>query len=347
MAIFVREINQADFQAWDEYVRHHSDGTFCHLSGWKTVVEVGAGHRCPYLIAEEDGKVVGILPLTLRKSYLFGAALISSMFAVYGGVLASDERTHRALENAAWEMGQELGLRSVSYKTIIARHKEMEGWSVEQNVAATFHKKLGGDADAILLGIPRKQRAVVRKSLQNGLTCSWERDLKAFYSLYAESVRNLGTPVFPRKLFSTLLDVFGDDVEVQIIRSPSGEAIASLMSFYFNNNVLPYYAGGKSAARTFGAHDFMYYQLMVRAVEKGKRVFDFGRSKVGSGPYKFKKNWGFDPIPLEYEYQVMEGCQLADLSPTNKKFELMVQIWKKLPLGVANILGPSIARHLG
>ncbi len=347
MAISVREISQVDFVLWDDYVREHSEGTFCHLSGWKTVVETGAGHQCPYLMAEEDGNVIGVLPLTYRKSYLFGKALISSMFAVYGGALASSESAYSALEGAAWEKGQELGLTSVSYKTPKSRHKDASGWMVEQERAATFRKNLALGADAILLDIPRKQRAVVRKSLQNGLICEWGGDLKTFYSLYAESVRNLGTPVFPEKLFATFLDVFGDAVEVQIVRAPTGEPIASLLSFYYKNQVLPYYAGGNALARTFGAHDFMYYHLMVRAVEKGKQVFDFGRSKIGSGPYKFKKNWGFDPIALEYECQILEGCQPQDLSPTSKKFELMVKVWKKLPLGVANILGPPIARHLG
>ncbi len=345
--VMVRQACEADFSSWDDYVRSNPEGTFCHLAGWKKVIERGAGQECPYLIAECENTIVGVLPLSFRKSMLFGNALISSMFAVYGGVVASTAEASEALEVYAWEMAQSWRLNTVSYKSTNAQHKEQEGWAVELDSAATFRKPLQLDEESILLDIPRKQRAVVRKSLNNGLSCTWEKDLDTFYQLYAVSVRNLGTPVFPKKLFASFLQEFGNDVEVQIIYSPEGKPLASLMSFYFKDQVLPYYAGGTVDARIYGAHDYMYYQLMVRAARKGKKVFDFGRSKVGTGPYKFKKNWGFEPLPLEYQHQLAAGMEAPNLSPSNRKFELMVKVWKKLPLGIANVIGPPIARHLG
>lgn len=347
MAITVRKIGASDFEAWDRYVFAHEAGTFCHLAGWKSVVEQGAQQDCPYLVAEQDGDVVGVLPLTLRRSRLFGDALISSMFAVYGGALATNDKAYEALDAAAWRIAQGAGLQTISYKTVNARHKGEAGWSVDATTAATFKKPLKKTADEILVDIPRKQRAVVRKSLQNGLVCRWEKDLETFYALYAVSVRNLGTPVFPKAMFQAFLTVFEDLVEIQNIYAPSGKPVASLMSFYHGDEVLPYYAGGDVDARQYGAHDFMYYQLMLRAAKKGKKVFDFGRSKTGSGPYKFKKNWGFEPTPLEYEYRLENNAAVPDLSPTNRKFELMVKMWKRLPLKLANTIGPPIARHLG
>ncbi|MBV1901597.1 MAG: FemAB family PEP-CTERM system-associated protein [Kordiimonadaceae bacterium] len=347
MPIKVCEVGKSDYAAWDIYVRAHIEGTFCHLSGWKTVVERGAGHSCPFFVAKEGDKIVGVLPLTFRKSRLFGNALISSMFAVYGGVLADSSEAHTLLEEAAWHYAQSNGLDIVSYRTIKSGHAEDIGWAVDTDSAATFIKPLKETPEDILLDIPRKQRAVVRKTLKNGLQSVWGTDVGAFYKLYAESVRNLGTPVFPKRLFEELLAVFGDAVEIQLVKTEEGHPIASLMSFYFKDTVLPYYAGGSPLARKFGAHDFMYYDLMLRAAEKGKTVFDFGRSKSGSGPYKFKKNWGFEPLPLEYQHQVAPGAAIANLSPTNKKFSLMVDVWKKLPLPLANLLGPPIARHLG
>jgi len=347
MVVAVRRMGTADKARWDNYVAAHSHGTFCHRAGWEAVIEKGAKQTCHYLLAEQGGAIVGILPLSERRSFLFGNALVSTMFAVYGGPLVSNAGAAEALDNAAWEIAQSNGVGSLEYRTISAAQENNADWHTEQNVAATFRKPLKQSEEEILLDIPRKQRAVVRKSLKNGLKCSWDKDINTFYALYAESVRNLGTPVFPKRLFSAFVEEFGEDVEVQVIYTPDGVAVASLMSFYYQEWVLPYYAGGIPDARKYGAHDFMYYQLMVRAAGKGKTGFDFGRSKSGSGPYKFKKNWGFNPIPLEYQTRLAPGAEKPDLNPASAKFELMVKLWKKLPLPVANLIGPCIARHLG
>lgn len=347
MTITVREYVETDKERWDSYVAGHPEGTFCHRAGWQYVVQNGAGHQACFLVAEEEGKLCGVLPLTIRRSFLFGKAALSTMFGVYGGALADDETAYSALDEAAWQRLTELGVDTLEYRSMRARHRDTEDWMVDDTSAATFQRPLSDKEDQILLDIPRKQRAVVRKSLKNGLVCSWDKDLETFYALYAESVRNLGTPVFPKKLFESFLEEFPDETEIQIILNPDGKPVASLMSFYHGETVLPYYAGGSPDARRYGAHDFMYYQLMLRAAAKGIKVFDFGRSKVGTGPYKFKKNWGFSPTELQYETRVRAGCKKPDLSPTNKKFELMVKVWKKLPLPVANMFGPSIARHLG
>jgi len=347
MTITVRQMTESDKEAWDTYVFKHHQGTFCHRAGWKQVISQGAKQKCPYLLAEDAGKIVGVLPLVQRKSLLFGNASISSMFAVYGGPLADTDEVYNKLDAAAWGLTETARAGSMEYRSIKARHNDNSQWVIEKDVAATFHKLLKSGEDEILLDIPRKQRAVVRKGLKAGLTCCWDKDVDTFYALYAESVRNLGTPVFPKPLFQEFVHEFADDVEIQVIRTPNGEAVASLMSFYHGDWVLPYYAGGSPAARKYAAHDYMYFQLMIRAAEQGKTMFDFGRSKIGTGPYNFKKNWGFAPIPLEYETRLAPGVEKPELNPTNKKFELMVKLWKKLPLSVATLLGPSISRHLG
>lgn len=345
MAVQVRDYRPSDKNAWDDFVRAHPEGSFFHLSSWKQVIEQGAGNKCLYLVAEEDGQLVGILPVTIRNSLLFGKALISNMFAVYGGVLANSGHVYDVLEQAAWEKGKAPSFESRDIKN----RTEAVGrnWSIPEPKSATFIRELNGGPEELLLAIPRKQRAVVRKSLKNGLTCSWDKDLDSFFRLYAESVRNLGTPVFPKKYFASLLTEFSDDIDIQIIRTEEGKSIASLMSFYYGDTVLPYYAGGIPEARKYGAHDFMYYQLMIKASEKGCKRYDFGRSKIDSGPYKFKKNWGCEPTPLYYRTRVAEGHKASDINPTNKKYELMVSLWKKLPLPVANIVGPFLSRHLG
>jgi FemAB-related protein (PEP-CTERM system-associated) len=193
--------------------------------------------------------------------------------------------------------------------------------------------------------IPRKQRAEVRRSLEFGLE-TWIGDRAAHYAVYAESVRNLGTPVFPRALFDALLDLYGDDADVLTVLK-DGRPLSSVLSLYFRGEVLPYYGGGTGEARRFRANDHMYWQLMEHARARGCTSFDFGRSKTGTGPYAFKKNWGFEPEPLAYEFRLAAGATLPEINPLNPKYRLMIAAWQRLPLWLANRLGPSIAKGIG
>lgn len=346
MAVQVTFLELAEHSEWDAFVKGNADGTFCHLSGWKTAIEQGAGQKCPYLIARRDGAVVGVLPLTVKRHFLFGKALISNMFCVYGGALGVDADVVSALYDQAWTFTQQEGLPAFEVRGIAAFETDAANW-VTSSESATFIKALADNDDEQLLAIPRKQRAVIRKSLKNAMTTQWDGDLDVFYDLYAQSVLSLGTPVFPKKLFQALKTEFGDAVQVQLTMSAEGKPVASLMSFYFNGTVMPYYAGGTPEVRRLAAHDFMYYNLMLHARERGCTHFDFGRSKVESGPYKFKKNWGFEPVPLSYSTRLLPGAVQPNLSQQSGPYATLSNVWKKLPLGVSKIIGPSLARHLG
>ncbi|MFN3231958.1 MAG: FemAB family XrtA/PEP-CTERM system-associated protein [Alphaproteobacteria bacterium] len=341
--IEIKRLDQAGHARWDAFVLAAPSATFFHLAGWKVAIEQGFGHHCPYMMAVEEGEIVGILPLCRIRSRLFGHHLLSTAFAVYGGPVASSKAAEVALGDAATDMAKALGTDSLEYRTIVPVHKD---WQTRSDTHATFRKGISGAPDDLLTAIPRKQRAVVRKALKRDLEIALDNDIQRFYPLYAESVRNLGTPVFPKRWFAALKAVFGNDCEIAIVLS-DGQPVASLMSFYFRGEVLPYYAGGTRDARRLGAHDFMYYDLMCRAVERGCDSFDFGRSKTGSGAYAFKKNFGFEPEPLNYQYCLPDGGDLPDISPNNPKYRWMTAIWSKLPLPVANALGPMISRNLG
>jgi len=220
------------------------------------------------------------------------------------------------------------------------------GWLSRSDVYATFRRPIDGDDERNLKAIPRKQRAVIRRSLENGLVASVDQDVRCFHRIYAESVRNLGTPVFARRYFQLLVDEFADCSEILTVFD-HGKPIAAVLSFFFKDEVLPYYGGGTPRARLRGANDFMYWEVMRRAAHRGCRVFDFGRSKIGTGAYAFKKNWGFPAAPLTYEFRVREGMKLPDHTPLNPKYRLYIAAWKRLPLAVANLLGPHIVRSLG
>jgi FemAB-related protein (PEP-CTERM system-associated) len=332
----------------DAFVRGHADATPFHLSGWTKAVEQGAGQKARFLLAEAgDGELAGILPLSEIKSRLFGNALVSSGFAVDGGALAIDDRAARQLIDAAIAHA-----RASHFPSLEMRGGAVEGgdWHTDTDTYLGFSRDLAGDDDAELLAIPRKQRAEVRKALGFGLTVetgSSRRDRDAHYEVYATSVRNLGTPVFPRALFDAMLDQLGDAADILTVRH-EGRAIASVLSLYFGGTVYPYWGGGTADARIWRANDMMYYALMLHARKvKGCTRFDFGRSKVGTGPAAFKRNWGFEPQPLSYAKYAMDGAAPRDINPTSAKYRFQVAAWQKMPLWLANRLGPMIARGLG
>ncbi len=336
-----------DAKAIDQYVCLHALATPFHLSGWSRAVALGCGQRNHYLIAGDGVYITGVLPLTVVHSPLFGRALVSSAFGVGGGVLADDEEIANALINKAVAMAER-----VSCPTVELRGGMMAagaGWHHDETTYLGFVRDLAADEEAELLAIPRKQRAEVRRALGYNLTVETgisEADRAAHYGVYSESVRNLGTPVFPRALFDAVLNEFGDQADILTVRH-EGVPIASVLSLYWRGTVMPYWGGGTAAARGWRANDLMYYALMNHARGRGATRFDFGRSKAGTGPAAFKRNWGFEGEPLAYAKYAADGEAPRDINPLNPKYRMQVALWQKLPLAVANRIGPMIARGLG
>ena len=350
MSLRIRPLAPADIPAWDRFVTTHPDGTFFHLAGWQRVLEAAFRHRTHYLLAERDGAVTGVMPLGQVKTRLFGNTLISAPFCVYGGPLAEDGATAAALAGAAGALlaPSRAGALELRYREPPAEAAVLDaaGWITRPGLYVTFRKPIAPDDDANLQAIPRKQRAMVRKAIQRGLMSETGRDADALHAIYAESVRNLGTPVFARRYFRLLLEVFGAAADVLTVRD-GGTAIAAVLNFWFRDEVLPYYGGGTAAARLRAGNDFMYWEVMRRARARGCRVFDFGRSKEGTGSFAFKHNWGFAPTPLDYRFLLAPGRAVPEINPLNPKFRLFIAAWKRLPLPVTKLLGPPIVRGTG
>jgi FemAB-related protein (PEP-CTERM system-associated) len=188
---------------------------------------------------------------------------------------------------------------------------------------------------------------MVRKGLKSGLVSSIDGDVERFFALYADNVHRHGTPAMPKRYFQALMQEFGADCEVLTVSTADGRALSSVMSFYFRDEVLPYYAGDDEAARDLAANDFKYWELMRRACARGIKVFDYGRSKQGTGSFAFKKNWGFEPTPLHYEYCLYKRDSVPQNNPNNAKYQLLIKTWRRLPISLANWLGPFVVRSLG
>lgn len=343
MAVTIRELDPEREAAWDRYVSERPDGTFFHLSPWRHVIERAFRHCAHYLLAEQDGSIAGVLPLVHLKSRLFGNRLISVPFCVYGGPLASDDESFQRLVDHAIDLMKRLDAELIEFRM---RGAAIADWAARSGLYATFRKAISDDEEKNLKAIPRKERAEVRKAIARGLTSRIDRDAERFHRIYGLSVRNLGTPVFSRRYFRLLADCFRDCCDVLTVLD--GETpLAAVLSFYFRDEVLPYYGGGTRRARECAAHDFMYWELMRHAAARGARLFDFGRSKLGTGSFAFKKNWGFAPEPLDYQYRLRAGSTIPDYNPLNPKYRLLIAAWKKLPLPVANLIGPPIVRGIG
>jgi FemAB-related protein (PEP-CTERM system-associated) len=327
---------------WDAFVDACPKASFFHKSGWKDVIERAFGHSMYYFYAEEAGRIVGILPLGHIKSLLFGNAFISNPFCVYGGVAAESEDAAWVLENTAVCFARELGVDYLEFRNRTTKNSTRP----VKSLYVTFRKNLDPDIDKNLGAIPRKQRAMIRKGMAAGLNATIDPGVDRLYAAYAESVRNLGTPVFPKRYFALLREVFGDSCEVLTVEH-QGLVVGSVMNFYFRDEVLPYYGGGTERAREIKANDFMYWEVMRRAVERGVRIFDYGRSKEGTGSYRFKIHWGFKPEPLPYEYELVKAREVPNINPLNPKYRLFVSAWQRLPLPVSKVVGPWISKNLG
>ena len=344
MTLTIHEFTPADKPEWDAFVTACPDATFFHRAGWKDVIEQSFGHKTHFVYAKCEGEIQGVLPLTHINSRLFGNALISNAFCVGGGPASINTAAREKLIDYASNL---LPVTGADFLEMRNATVERNGWIEKSDLYATFERTIEADEDANLKQIPRKQRAVVRKALKSDdLSADIEGHIDAFYKLYSLSVRNLGTPVYGKKLFANLKKEFGETCEVLTVRSNS-QALCSVMSFYFRDTVLPYYTGGTFEARKKGANDYMYWQVMRRAAARGITNFDFGRSKKGTGPYSFKKNWGFDPRPIVHSFLLKPGSEMPNVNPLNPKYKLFINMWQRLPLPLANAIGPHIVRNIG
>ena len=329
----------------DAFVRARPEGSFFHLPKWTAAVARGTGQKGHYLVAEQNGAVRGVLPLSEIRSRLFGNALVSAGFGTGGGILADEPRAVAALAAAAWELAERLGCRTAELRG----GPLPDGWQASSGTYANFERALSGDAETLLDSIPKRQRREVRRALAFGLDSTSSTDRRhrdAHYRVYAESVRNLGTPVFPRRLFEAALDAFGDDAWINIIWK-DGRPLAALLGFNHAGRCCPYWGGGTREARQWRANDLVYYETLRRGLEAGCTRADFGRSKIGSGPCARKRIWDFDETELRYAVRTADGAAPRAVNPLDPKYRAKVAAWQKLPLWAANRLGPLIARGLG
>ncbi len=328
---------------WDAFVRSTPGGSPFQLIAWRRAVQAAFGHRPHYLMAVRGGGVEGVLPLFEVRGLLGGRGLVSVPYGVYGGVCARTDDARAMLVEASRELAARTG---ASYVELRHRPGQAIADLPTKALYVTFSRAISPNEEDNLNAIPRKQRRMTRQGSKHGLRPEFGLShLDQFWNVYAHSVHALGSPVFPRRLFHAIAQEFGKDCELLTIWK-DGEPVAGVLTLLFEDQALPYYGGALRDALAYSANDFMYWELLRHVASTGYRTFDFGRSREGTGAYDFKRHWGFEPVPLPYQYLLRDGARMPDLSPSNPRMHLAVEAWKRLPLPVTKLIGPRLTAYL-
>jgi FemAB-related protein (PEP-CTERM system-associated) len=327
---------------WDAFVRSSLGGSPFHLLAWKRVVEASFGHNPHYLMAVGDHGIEGVLPLFEVRGLLGGRGLISVPYGVYGGICARSQEAREALLNSATQLARRGGAAYVELRNRAGQELDLP----TKSLYVTFSRPISGSDEENLAALPRKQRRMTRQGTKYGLRAEFGlQHLEDFYGVYARSVHTLGSPVFPRRLFAAIAQEFQKDCELLTIWK-DGRMIAGVLTLLYEDQALPFYGGALREAFAYAVNDFMYWELMCHVAHAGYRVFDFGRSREGTGPYHFKRHWGFEPQPLPYQYVLLNGGSIPNVSPANPKMRAAVAAWKRMPFPLTRLLGPVLTKYL-
>ena len=335
--------SEADASTWDAFVQSRPDGSAYHQWRWRLVFEEAFGHETVYLVARRDGRIVGVLPLVLFRSALFGRFAVSLPFVNYGGVVAVDDVAAGRLLDQAATLAAERGMAHVELRHMRPRFPGLPS----KTHKVSMRLPLAADGAAAWTGLDRKVRNQVRKAEKSELTVEsgGAELLDEFYRVFAENMRDLGTPVYDRRFFAAAFRHFPGDLRVLAVRHSDG-VVAAGISYRYGDIVEVPWASSLRAYRPLSPNVLLYWHLIRHAVEHGARVFDFGRSTPNEGTYKFKEQWGAVPEPVCWEYCLLNERGLPDQSPKNPKFRAAIAVWKRLPLVLTNSLGPRLVRHI-
>jgi FemAB-related protein (PEP-CTERM system-associated) len=328
-------------KSWDRFVLSQDGGSLFHLASWKRAMEATFGYHACYLYAERAGEITGVAPVFSISNWMMGRCLLSTPFAVYGGICAADAESEIALILHLKELARS---EEMDYLELRYRQRDnLPEFSPNQRYV-TFTAPLSPDHDAHLKRLPRDTRYMIRKAMKAGLRCQHGLDqLDTFYRLFTYSMRRLGTPVFPRALFENLIREFKDSIDLLLVYAGE-KPVTGVFSFFFRDTVVPYYAGASPEANALAANNFMYWELMKHAAQQGMRHFDFGRSKKGTGSYAFKTQWNMNLEPLDYQVYLVRRKQLPNFSPVNPRFKLATRVWQYLPLWLTTRIGPPVVK---
>jgi serine/alanine adding enzyme len=315
-----------------------------HLYAWRRIIESSFGHQSYYLMCDGGGgEVAGVLPLARVRSRLFGDFLVSLPYVNYGGVCANDCDGHRALVDAGVALARDLGVNHLELRTEAADGGEL----VTRSRKVSMRLRLPENADALWTMLGTKLRNKIKRAEREKVTIRFGREdeLDSFYHVFAINMRDLGTPVYSKRLFASVLRELPESTWIGTVYLESEPVAAGLLVGFRESIEVPW-ASSLRRVNPLRLNTLLYWHLLKFSCEHGFRLFDFGRSSPGSGPYEFKRQWNPEAVDLHWQYWVPPGAPLPELSPDNPKFQLAVRMWQRLPVPLTRLIGPSIVRNI-
>jgi len=331
-----------DAASWDQFVERHPEASGYHLTAWRSIFEDVFGHRTLNLSAMRDDRVVGILPLVEFRSRLFGRFAVSLPFVNQGGVVADDEEAARRLVDRAIEEARSRGLDHIELRHERRCFPDL----ADKQHKVSMRLRLPDTSEALWNQLDRKVRNQIRKAEKSGIVASGggAELMDAFYDVFAENMRDLGTPVYPRAFFASVMERFPARTRIHVVRLGE-EVVASSLTFAWRDSIEVPWASSLRRHRDKSPNNLLYWAMLQQAIADRRRVFDFGRSTPNEGTYHFKSQWGAEPGPMHWEYWLASGA-LPDQSPANPKYRAAIAVWRRLPLWVSNRVGPHLVRNL-
>ena len=339
----IRLLSECDAKDWDEFACSNTSGSIFHTLAWRRILERTFFYKSIYVAAYENGAICGIVPLFLVPRPFGGSVLVSVPFGVYGGIVAEGHAVAMSLLNAIKHMVVEKGVNSLELR----QFEKLDERLPIKDLYYTFVREIYDGEEKNMAAIPRKQRRMIRQGIKYGLRSQvGGLDLlQDFYFVYSTSLRNLGTPAFPLIYFQVLFQELGAQCKILSVFYEN-KVVASVLTFFYRDCVMPYYGGGLPEYQHLAIYDYMYWELMRYGWEHGYKLYDFGRSKHNTGPFHFKRHWGFEPRALPYQYYLPKGGSIPNVNPLNPKIQPFIALWKHLPLSMANRLGPFLIKYL-
>lgn len=339
-------VQEAPGPDWDSFVMGFPDSSLYHLSGWTEIAREVFGHRALFVEARDaSGSLAGVLPVIQQKSLLLGNFATSLAFFNYGGALAADPSIAQQMMSRAAEAAEAHGCRYLEFRDTQSRPGD---WTARTDKIA-LQLDLPESVAALSQRLGSKLRSQVKRAQREEVACrTGSADLlDDFYSVFAENMRDLGTPVYPKRFFQAILGRFEQHCQLVVIESRGEPWAAGFLTFWRGRAEVPW-ASCRAKAKPLGANMKLYWELLSQAIARGCKSFDFGRSTVDSGTYKFKLQWGARPVPLYwYRWERHGGAHATSPGEERgKALRLATAIWQRLPLPIANTLGPLVSGAL-
>jgi FemAB-related protein (PEP-CTERM system-associated) len=328
---------------WDAYVEAAPCASNYHRWGWKEVIENAFGWPAFYLVAKDAADIRGVLPLVWQKSRLFGSFITSLPFFSHAGVLADNREAEELLVGEAIALAQKLGARHLEL-----RHRRDLGLELPKKTSkVSVLVRVEPDKDKMMKSLRSEVRTKIRKAVRCGLTSEilGEDALDDFYAMFAERMRDLGTPVYSKSLFSSIFRAFGADTHICMVKS-GGEPVAATFLVVFRETVESLWSCSRRQFAALEPTALLNWAILLFAAEMGCRIFDFGRSTVGSAPHRYKLQWGSMEVPLYWNYWSSERSNSPELGRADPKYDMLIRLWQRLPLKLTTMVGPSIVRCL-